>query len=348
MLKSVFFFFTVFILIVIMQYSKLQKFISTIILWFFFFGLVFRIPFDRLLLSTQAWNLKMTSLVSFLVEEKIYSWIKTNVKRYAEDIQKELENTKVIIVPIPEDITAFRIASLNERLYYQWKEGLIEGTPWWTSKLVGTVLFWNLPLAVGFEWKKSWKTLLPYVDFENKSYIYNHENGRYEKNRDKITVIQPEIWHWVMSPNTGKTPDDIRAINEYLDKNHEFYTGQGNFKSQEWTTNWVASEKMPEEYKPYVFYFDQFRELKALNYNKFVWYEAFLKHKEDLIYNKFSKELANDIQDNVAGTEKKQVEDLINDLDHVDHTFLNAEDEKNEQGGRGGGCGGGVQRQRQQ
>lgn len=67
---------------------------------------------------------------------------------------------------------------------------------------------------------------MPYVDFEEKSYIFNHESGKYEKSEKALSKLIPEIWHGVISPNTGDEGDDIEAINDYLDKNHDFHTGQ--------------------------------------------------------------------------------------------------------------------------
>lgn len=49
---------------------------------------------------------------------------------------------------------------------------------------------------------------------------------------------------------------------------------------------------MKESYEPSVFYFDNFRENKGLNYNNFVSYKAYLENKEDIVYNRFSKSLA--------------------------------------------------------
>jgi hypothetical protein len=39
------------------------------------------------------------------------------------------------------------------------------------------------------------KTLLPYVDFEDKKYIYNHKTLKYEENNDNIDDLKAEIWH---------------------------------------------------------------------------------------------------------------------------------------------------------
>jgi len=54
-----------------------------------------------------------------LVNDDIYNDVKNSVETYAEDISKQLENTKVVIIPTPSDAKSFNIASLNENLYYE-------------------------------------------------------------------------------------------------------------------------------------------------------------------------------------------------------------------------------------
>jgi hypothetical protein len=54
-----------------------------------------------------------------LVDNKIYSQVEDSVKTYAEDISKQLKNTKVIIIPTPQNTNTFKIASLNENLFYE-------------------------------------------------------------------------------------------------------------------------------------------------------------------------------------------------------------------------------------
>jgi hypothetical protein len=53
------------------------------------------------------------------VQEEIYDGVKSSVNTYARNIQKVLENTKTMIIPIPGDTHPFNIASLNEKLYFE-------------------------------------------------------------------------------------------------------------------------------------------------------------------------------------------------------------------------------------
>ena len=60
--------------------------------------------------------------------------------------------------------------------------------------------------------------------------------------------------------------DDEQKINDYLDKNHDYYIWGWNFKKENNITNWLQDEELSENYEPYVFYYDQVREFNALKY----------------------------------------------------------------------------------
>ena len=53
--------------------------------------------------------------MSVIVDTETYDDIRSELDRYAKDIQSVLENTKVVIIPTPKETPAFNIASLNER-----------------------------------------------------------------------------------------------------------------------------------------------------------------------------------------------------------------------------------------
>jgi len=101
-----------------MNYSKLQKFLSSLIIFSLLFATTFRIPL--LQFSLYASSKDFFNIVAVVVEEEIYSDIKNQVKRYWEDIQWVLENTKVVILPTPWNTKAFKIASMLESLYFDW------------------------------------------------------------------------------------------------------------------------------------------------------------------------------------------------------------------------------------
>jgi hypothetical protein len=70
------------------------------------------------------------------------------------------------------------------------------------SKLVGTLLVGDIPIPVVFDESSSSRTILPYTDFEDKSYIYDHSSDTYQPNPDAVIEITPEIWHGVISPHS--------------------------------------------------------------------------------------------------------------------------------------------------
>ena len=164
-----------------MQFSYIQRITSFFLIFFLLFSFTIRIPFLTFFWTqTFADEEKFYNIVSVIVDENIYGDIKSKLVRYSQDIQWVLENTRVVILPTPSTATAFDIASLNEKLYF-------EGYKWvknvnFESKLIGTVLVWDIPIPVAFNGDNSSRTILPYVDFKEKSYIYNHKNQRYEYN----------------------------------------------------------------------------------------------------------------------------------------------------------------------
>ena len=209
-----------------MHYSKIQKFTSFFLIFFICTSMIIRIPFSGF--GVFAADEGFYDLVSIVVEEEIYDDIRSELDRYAKDIQWVLANTKVVILPTPKNTNAFKIASLNESLFfagYKWVDDVS-----FQSRLVGTVFVWDLPLPIVYNNNDSSKTILPFVDFEDKLYIYNRENKKYEKNRDNQNGLSHEIWHGVISPNLWDEEKNINGLKDYFDKNHDFYEWTGNFK----------------------------------------------------------------------------------------------------------------------
>ncbi len=283
------------------------------------------------------------NLVSIIVEEEIYDSIKEKIKRYALDIQGVMENTRVVIFPTPKDTDPFNIASLNEALYYEWYKWVKDNIDF-ESRLIWTVLVWDLPIPVVYDWEKVAKTLYPYVDFDDKRYVYNNENQRYEKNLDFQEEFKAEIWHWVINPNSSDWNDED-LIKWYFDKNHDFYEWEWLFKSGSWILNWNFDEKIifydkseweidvtssgtreeTEEweetdtwalynYEPYVFYYDQEREQAALNKQKFKWYDTYMNNDADMTYYKYDKELAENIEESSFGDQHWEITDLAKEV----------------------------------
>jgi len=71
-----------------MNYTKIQKILSGLVLFSLLFSISFRIPFFSFLTGDVfAQKSNFYNLVSVLVQEDIYNSVKSNVRRYASDIQ---------------------------------------------------------------------------------------------------------------------------------------------------------------------------------------------------------------------------------------------------------------------
>ena len=48
-------------------------------------------------------------------------------------------------------------------------------------------------------------SLYPYVDFDDKEFVYQKETGRYESPNFSVQKhVQADIWHGVMNPSVGR------------------------------------------------------------------------------------------------------------------------------------------------
>jgi len=101
-----------------MKYSQFQKIISGVVIFSLLFSITFHIPLTLFGGKALAADKPFYNLVSILVEDTIYNEVKSKVQRYASDIQAQLENTKVVIIPTPTSAHPFTVASLNESLYF--------------------------------------------------------------------------------------------------------------------------------------------------------------------------------------------------------------------------------------
>jgi len=298
--------------ILFMDYSKFQKYISSLLIFALLFSITFRIPFYDF--KTFAWNDEFFNLVSIIVDQDTYNETKSQIERYSKDIQWVLENTKVVIFPTPADTSAFKISSLNESLFYEWYRGVDKKADF-ESKLVWTVLIGELDLPMIYNGEIFSRSILPITDFDDKLYIYNNITSRYEKNSDNKNGLKSEIWHWVISPNLWDTNKNIEWLKDYFAKNHDFYEWTWIFKYSDWILNWNNSQWVPSTYEPYVFYYDQFREEKALNYDSYQSYEWYLENKEDILYSRFNKELTEKISNKSVSNSNSTILELIKKVD---------------------------------
>ncbi|MBW7954446.1 VCBS repeat-containing protein [Candidatus Gracilibacteria bacterium] len=272
-----------------LNYTRFQKFVSYLLIFSILFSFTIQNSFFSLVNNLFAADETKYNLVSLIVEEEIYPSIKNSVETYAKNIQKTLENTKTIIIPVPKNTHPFNISSINEKLYFEGYNGLLGLSG--NSKLIGSIFIGDLALPVVNNGGSLEKTIFPYVDFEDKLYIYDEEQKSYIINKDVYKTPKAEIWHGFISPNSGDEEEDIKEINDYFSKNNDYYNGTGLFQNNKGITNGKQDEDLLNSYEPYVFYYDQIRESKALKLVDYKAYENYLNNLEDLTYNRFSKEL---------------------------------------------------------
>lgn len=290
------------------NYTKIQKILSSFLIFSILFSFTIQTPVFQLVGTIFAADTTNYNVVSLFVQEELYPSIKSGVDTYARNIQKTLENTKTMIIPIPSDTHPYNIASLNEKLYfegYNWLDGLSG-----KSHLIGTVFIWDIALpVVENKWNYE-KTVLPYVDFDEKAYIYDTQTHTFSYNSDTTTTPKAEIWHGFISPNTWNAKEDIQEINDYFEKNNDFYEGEGLFENQKGVMNGNQDEKLIDEYEPYVFYYDQLRESKALKYTEYLWYKAYLDNIEDLAYKRYTQDLAERLKNIALSGNKNYMQEL--------------------------------------
>lgn len=166
------------------------------------------------------------------------------------------------------------------------------------SHLVGTIIIGNVPLPTVFAQGQIFTSLYPYVDFDDKTFVYNSETHRYERSstqNEGIDIV--DIWHGVINPALGREWEggaDIAMIGSFLDKTHDFYTQSNVFSAD--------AESMP----PKVFYYDGFIESRSLSAKKALQYTLFIEHAETLAYRRYSQEFLQMINERLSQFDRVQ------------------------------------------
>ncbi len=287
------------------NYTKIQKILSFTLIFSIFFSFTFNITFLGFIWQIFAQDATKVKVVSIFVQQEIYRQVSSQIKRYAQDIQWVIPDTRTMIIPVSSQEHPYNIASLIEKLYFEWYNGFSG-----ESKLIGTVFVWNIPLPIVENQWSFEKTILPYTDFENKLYVYDEQKQKYQLNADFIWEPKVEIWHGFISPNTGDIGADVEQIKTYFDKNHDFYAGTGNYENIQNSINAVKNQDVGNAYEPYVLYYDQVREFQALNYVSYKAYEQYQINKEDIVYDRYSQELANVLQNTYVQEEASALADM--------------------------------------
>lgn len=165
-------------------------------------------------------------IVSIIVDRDTYSALAPKIKQYSSDIQSYLGNTRVSLFVVPKNTPPEAIAAENEKLYY---DGDDKGG---ITSLVGTILIGNIPIPIVHRDAESFPSLYPYVDFDDKRFVYNDRSHMYQYAPNAPENSDVEIWHGVINPSVGRVwngASDIAKISQFLDKTHDFYTKKGKF-----------------------------------------------------------------------------------------------------------------------
>jgi hypothetical protein len=173
------------------RFGYFHRYLSSILIFILFLSQTVQVSwFDR----ADAWATDYRDIVSLVVDKDTYSQLRPKVLRYAADIQWYLKATRVDILVTPADIRPEVIAAHNEKLYYEW-----DGKSW-ISTLVGTILIGNVPIPVVHKDGLSTPSLYPYVDFDDKRFVFDERARKYIFTTSSPESSDVEIWHGVINP----------------------------------------------------------------------------------------------------------------------------------------------------
>ena len=278
-----------------------QRFVSFVLVIAIAFGVLPNFSFAPQIAEAQFFGKSAEetySLVAVLVDKKLLddsanyegldeldyssiakSTLKKRIERYAEDVQKSMEFTKTMILAVDiEKESVYDIASSLESIYFD------------GDNLVGVVLVGDLPLPVVNKNGNRFISLLPYTDFDEKSYIYNPLSGDFEKN-DEVVFPRSELWHGVIrAPQELKGDDSKEALASFFDKNHLYHIGHSDFA----------------EFERSVLISDLFHERELMNTGFFRYYEKFIENAEANAYLRINKHWAEDLYKEFVGDKKNR------------------------------------------
>jgi len=158
----------------------------------------------------------LDSSVAILVDTDTYSSISGSIDTYASTISTTLSKTKTIIIQIDQDEEASKIASILESLY-RGPEGL-----------KGVVLIGKVPIPLLDLDGEEFYSLLPYIDFDHKAFVYTRVDSEDKFIKNSFTDIneQPEIWGGIIKPPVSEDAGNYYSlISSYLAKVVDFHNG---------------------------------------------------------------------------------------------------------------------------
>lgn len=264
---------------------------------------------------------KVTSLVAVLVEDGLFEdnqqyngligqyggelsslTLRDRVNRFAKDVQMADTFTKSIILRVDPSQTPYDISRALETLYFKGDETESD-----KSQLEGVITIGDVPLPVVNKNGFKFISMLPYTDFEDKSYIYNIDSRDFEYNTEALSP-KPEVWHGVIKPSRIGAEAKTQLA-EYFDKNHLYHSGNTDFT----------------EFDEKVLYADTIWEQNLLDQTVLKRYENYASHLEDFAYYRYTKDLLNELigddEDLADFVDPEMFEDLP---DAQSHTIIQA------------------------
>ena len=232
-----------------------------------------------------------TNIVAVFVDKNIYSNIEANLERYTSTyIQGKISNGKVVVLPIDTVIfQAHEVSQILENMYF---EGLKDQS----SKLVGTILIWDIPLPVVENNGFIYPSIYPYVDFEKQQFIYD-TNKKFFVYNDNPNG-QAELRHAIIKfDETSAYNDFFLKVKNYKENPTEFIDKAIRYD------DFIGTKKyfIPENTKYYV--------------NSMIF-------GEDIGYHRYTPLLLNTLLDEHNGSTLDIGDWLQNDLDGVEDQDL--------------------------
>lgn len=157
-----------------------------------------------------------TNIIAIFVDSRFNDG---NINRYASKyIQSKMYDTQALVFPINKDnFRSYDIYKVLQNLYLEWEKT-------WSSRLIWTILVWDIPLPVVKNWWYVFPSIYPYVDFKEPKYPYNKQSWYFETSEDNNWL--PEIWHWIINFGDDKTKYEnyFHKLKDFSEKTNEFTT----------------------------------------------------------------------------------------------------------------------------
>ena len=230
----------------------------------------------------QVWaqekNIPRVNIVAVLVDDKIYDSISGWISSYTSYIQKNLSETKALVMPINlNNIDSYDIHRMMENIYFDWLKDI-------NSSLIWLIMIWDIPLPVVNQNWYVFPTVYPYVDFENQKYIWDTEAKYFVSNNNPDW--QAEIWHWLIN-----YWDDTQAYLDFFSKIENYQKNPENFIGDSmWYEDFIADKEW--------FIGENFQYYKnKIMFGEDLWYQRYSPLMKNILWNESIENWTNILQE---------------------------------------------------